>query len=557
MRSTTAPTPSVDVGFQARKLHRQVTAEVAQFQPLIKAASLPKLRSGGSAKKRGDQKSAGVRTAQAINEVRSLAHDKPEDTANSATEGSHDALLARLKSFRARQEAESLRRFVEKYRNTKHEDKESETILDRQLKATEKKAEELRLYSDKLREEVADAERYFERCTQAVSTRQANPSVNVQESMTAFERAQYLVQEDKREEELRIQNEQAQNAYLQVHRRLQSHLIELRDYKVLLGQYRRLRLEKLQENLGRVTDGRKLRSIIREMIRQGGQKMLQRLEATAIPLEPWMREVLVNCCHLEIRMEDAEHRLLPLRQDALQPVHSQVERMVKQPMNQRFGRLCAWTWDSLQDAPAEANPWRRPQPATRSISSAQRSVPVNKVNRERDFHAQFLLKQMRSSRNVEEEFDKAAIEDSATPTKSPREESEGSIEAGFPSDEGLSESIPLVATTEASTVIDTENAETMHHRGDFAGDKPEVRNAEAELLALRRLLTDTRVNAAAAICNRIQQADKGSVNMNNEHRMGETPAMAWGKQMLTLLVSEDFAKEATKQLRKTQSQLRA
>ena len=40
------------------------------------------------------------------------------------------------------------------------------------------------------------------------------------------------------------------------------------------------------------------------MIRNGAQRILQRLETAKLPLEPWMREVLLNCCYVEIRIED-------------------------------------------------------------------------------------------------------------------------------------------------------------------------------------------------------------------------------------------------------------
>merc|ERR1712232_106159 len=132
---------------------------------------------------------------------------------------------------------------------------------------------------------------------------------------------------------------------------------------------RRARLEKLQDNLAKVTDGRKLRSIVREMIRQGGQRVLHRLESTPIPLEPWMCEVLVNCCHLEIRLEEAEKRLRPLQRRALQPLKDEVKKMTNMPKEKRFDRLCTWTWDSIKDNQGppdkgnpimESNPWRKP-----------------------------------------------------------------------------------------------------------------------------------------------------------------------------------------------------
>merc|ERR1719263_2374550 len=141
------------------------------------------------------------------------------------------------------------------------------------------------------------------------------------QALNAFERSQRRIQEDKREEELQ----------------------KLRDYKVLLVEFRRLRLEKLQETLGRVQDGRRLRACVREMVRHGAQRILNRLEQASVPLETWMREVLVNSCHLELRIEDADNKLLKLRRQALGPVKDEIKDMVNSSKDSRFEALCART----------------------------------------------------------------------------------------------------------------------------------------------------------------------------------------------------------------------
>jgi len=469
-------------------------------------------------------------TERAQAEVRALAMDKPEGGeagGDRATNTAHELLMMRLKSRGARMEAEGLRSFLTNYRACKSLDKESESRLDRQLKNTEKKAEDLRLHSEALRLEVADAERTLERVNNQGDKKQEADKLKQSQQMvglSTFEKQQMMVAEDKREEEMLHLKEEARNNYSKRHRKLQTELIELRDFKVLLAEYRRVRLAKLQENLARVEDGRKLRAIVREMIRQGGQRVLHHLETTGTPLEPWMCEVLVNCCHLEIRMEDAQRRLKPLQKEALQPLKNQVEHMVHMPKEKRFERLCTWTWDSLRDScesagsGMEANPWRKGPgtPACRNKS------PDGRDEKEAPRHPQA----------------KAIPESTSSQVCSC-----GNI---FLTDASFCRKCGQKRPEDASRVGDSD----APFRPKFASETPEVQEAEMEVLALRKLLEDTRHNAAAAICNRIRQASKGSGVSN-------ASAMEWGRQMLTLMVNEDFAKAATKELRKTQSVLTA
>jgi len=209
--------------------------------------------------------------------------------------------MTRLRSREARAKAEANRDFLAQYRHVM--DTKADERLDKLLKATAARADELKKKSEELQIEAADADRKLERAN-AQSVTQAN-ELELQ-AMNAFERSQRRIQEDKREEELQKLRDEAQANYVRVQRRLQNELIELRDYQVLLTQFRRLRLEKLQETLSRVNDGRRLRSCVREMIRHGAQRILGRLETAALPLDTWMREVLVNSCHLELKIEDAE-----------------------------------------------------------------------------------------------------------------------------------------------------------------------------------------------------------------------------------------------------------
>lgn len=434
-----------------------------------------------------------------LNRDKPMSHNGADTSATSDTRSAadreHDNLLARLKSRISKMEAESLREFMARYRASVKLDKEDEAYLDRQLKLTETRAESLLQRSENLRVEVAEAERAVERVNhEALSHKSADAKV---QPMTAFERSQYLINENKRMEDLQHQRDEATGAHHKVQRQLHNELIDLQDCKVLLSEYRRLRLDKLEECLGRVSDGRKLRQVVREMIRQGGQRVLSRLESS-VPLESWMCEVLVNCCHLEISIENAKKHLLPLQREALVPLKAQVETMVAAPKESRHKRLCEWTWDDLRDSQDEANPWRRPPNLVTGASVG--GVPAGSPERSNP---------------------PAAIE--ARP--------------GAPSGPGPS-----------ATSVQREAPDEEQHLvvAQFASEDPEVLAREAEVEQLQKLLEDTRQNAVAVICSRIRQSGMAA-------RGGES-AMDWGKQMLTMMVSEEFAKAATNEMRKSQPQ---
>jgi len=399
-----------------------------------------------------------------IQEVRALSLKEFYGQEEGPPRTPHETLMSRLKSRSARMEAESNKLFLDSYRSATVSSAASDSRLDTLLKATQERSEELRLKSEELQTEVADAERRLERANNCNAVRASEQEL---QAMNAFERSQRKIQEDKREEELQHQRDEAQASYAKMHRRLQSELIELRDYKVLLREFRRMRLEKLQEALLRVEDGRKLRSCVREMIRHGAQRILQRLDQAEVPLEPWMREVLVNSCHIEMRIEDKEGQLLNLRRQALGSVKADVQAMCSQTKQERFDRL-------MESFKGDAN---------------------------------------RHARNA----DHTAGE-------------------GGEGGDGMAHSLPTLRADA------TPAARARRVPEDIA---TQMTMAEADIAAMRRLLNDMRQNAAAAICNSIRQAEKSGVP-----EVGRE-ASHWGTRVLTLLVSEDFAKATMKELQRS------
>lgn len=425
-----------------------------------------------------------------VMDVRALAKDEPysEEQAGGANRSDHATLMMRLKSREARAKAESNRDFLSNYRTGGTPDPKADDRLDKLLKSTAQRADELRLKSEELNVEATDAERKLERVNAQLVTRLNEGEL---QAMSAFERSQRRIQEDKREEELQKLRDEAQANYIRVHRRLQNELIELRDYKVLLDEFRRLRLEKLQETLARVNDGRRLRACVREMVRHGAQRTLNRLETASVPLETWMREVLVNSCHLELRIEDGEGKLLRLRQQALKPVQKEIQEMVGAPKGERFEALCARTWGN-----------RRSANSTQDLSGS-----MGNQSHEDDNDESRHLNTMQGS-----SFGATGQSMATGPN------------AGFRGAMSMN-------STMTSRVPDNIAAE--------------METVEADIAAVKRLLADMRGNAAAVVCHQIREAEKTG------GRSAAKEAMEEGFRKLKLLVSEDFAKTTLKELAKS------
>jgi hypothetical protein len=212
-----------------------------------------------------------------------------------------------------------------------------------------------------------------------------------------------------------------------------------------------------------------------------------------------MCEVLVNCCHLEIKIEDAQKRLKPLQEGALEPLQEQVERMSGQSKDARFRRLCAWTWDNLREEPDAANPWRQPS-----------SLVAN------------------SGESGDEDAD--GFSTTLSPTLPQRRVTRGVLPF-------MNGSVSEQRKVRGGDDYFDEDPQLV---SQFASEHPEVLTAEAEVLELERLLHDTRRNAAAVVCSRMQ----------HEKSLG----LDWGRHMLTLLVSEEYAGAAIKKLKRSQPQ---
>jgi len=337
-----------------------------------------------------------------MSEVRCLASDRPvkEQAGADKRKSPHEELMMRLKSRAAKQEAEANRSFLAVYRDGKQKTAQYELRLDNLIKNTSKRCEEMRIRVEDLKLEVIEAEVKLEKVNSQNAGRATEAEIH---AMNAFERSQRRIQEDKREEEVQRLREETQASYAKVHRRLQNEQVELRDFKVLLREFRRIRLEKLYESLNSEIDGRKLRTCVREMIRNGAQRILQKLEAASLPLEPWMNEVIVNCCHVEIRIEEMEESLLTLRRQVLKPIKDDVQAMLKLTKKERLERLCTQGYEGLQnkegDRPSTSNFNSDDTPTLKRRLSEGEGVEVSVIDGE-----SFMLSPRKASDRVLQEM---------------------------------------------------------------------------------------------------------------------------------------------------------
>lgn len=322
-------------------------------------------------------------------------------------------------------------------------------------------------------------------------------------------RSKRRLDESKRAMEQEAAKEAAQAELNKLKRLMQSDLVELRDIRMLLQEYRKARLDKLQESLRCPKDGSRLRATIREMIRHGAQRVIQKLETSGpAALEPWMREVMVNMCHVELRLEDLDVRLLVLRRDVVAPVRNEMQSVLSYTYEERFQQLCDKTWHSLQNFRA-ANDMLGLRPCQVGIGLIE-SLSLSCAAPPESFR-------------VDDMF-------SCLPPIAP------------PS---------TIQFTESFTVLPDLGKQPMKLEGQqttAAARTPvfavmEMRALDAEAAALRRLLQDMRDNVASVTSNRMRQAETSGAD---PQELAE-----WGRAVLTIMVSQDFAKTTMKAMLKS------
>lgn len=215
----------------------------------------------------------------------------------------------------------------------------------------------------------------------------------------------------------------------------------------------------------------------------------------------WMREVLVNSCHLELRIEDAEGDLLKLRRQALGPVIGEVQEMANSAKEERFESLCARTWENKRKANHEDQP---------ALPSRETTI-------------KFAAGPLHESEDSKGEV--------VTSPSGGLRGSKLSLQHG-----GISQAKTNAQKSPMAVTRLSENVSA------------EIQNVETNVAAVKQLLTDTRANAAAVICHQIREAEK----TGGKH--ASKGAMEDGYRKLKLLVNEDFAKTTLKELQKSAPQ---
>jgi len=229
--------------------------------------------------------------------------------------------------------------------------------LDTLIQQTSARVDKLSEKSAQLKEDLSDAERRLQQAKQALAAAVASPVVPT--SKSNLERQRALVEQEKKEQRLQEDVESAQSTITKTTTQLNNELIELRDYRLLLLEYKKVKLEKLQSDLARARDGTVLRAILREMIRQGGKELPSRIAQAGLPLEPWMREALVNMCHIEVEIDSMEAVLLQRRQAVVSLAKDDIEGMRSRTKQARFEQLCSQTQHVVQDI-RENKPTQKP-----------------------------------------------------------------------------------------------------------------------------------------------------------------------------------------------------
>eukprot|EP00401_Gymnodinium_catenatum_P014557 CAMPEP_0117548614 /NCGR_PEP_ID=MMETSP0784-20121206/47741_1 /TAXON_ID=39447 /ORGANISM="" /LENGTH=486 /DNA_ID=CAMNT_0005345577 /DNA_START=124 /DNA_END=1584 /DNA_ORIENTATION=+ len=467
-------------------------------------------------------------------QVRALGDGKQRCTEGDANSNDYALLLARLRSHTVRSEVEKYMALLTSYQSDP--DAQSDAEMDALIKSTSERCEVLVVQNERTKELVAEAEKRVS----GVSTQECSvPTEEKLQAMSYFERQQLKIEREKQVEELSVKREDAKVQFSKITKQFHTEVAELRDLKLLSTEFKRMRLEKIEDHLTQTQDGVKLRACIRDMIRHGGQHILQKLEVSGPPLEPWMRAALVNMCHIELEIEERETSLVVMRRQAVQDVKHTLEHMHAQSKEDRLQMLCLKTWDTMDGI-------RRDRYMKRGNECHGRSLIV--LNDFDDFHragnstgALAGVQRCRSSPALGDGEVKSrpstALPLSPEATGSPSNRfREGEFSRTAPA-------APLLRGKSGRLHSSSTAPDQLHAPRIPADEVEEIRRVEAEVQGLSKLLQDTKDNIAAVVCNRVCQHRNQGVQHSR--------AMGWGLAVLTLLISGAFAKRTIKTLEKS------
>lgn len=225
--------------------------------------------------------------------------------------------------------------FLRQYQKADVPTHEEEARLAKLINSTAGHCNELQQRTVSLQKEASDAEDHLKTMRNKAVNRM---SENKKAALTSFQKMQQRTLEDKMEEDLQRGKDQAQHNYSSSVKRLNHALVESQDFRVIHRELERMKIEKLSDALKYVSEGRLVRSCIRGLIQHGAEKLLLKLDVLPIPLETWMKEVLINMSYLELKIEEAEDKIAELRQTSVGSTKS-AQDLLGQTCEQRVENL--------------------------------------------------------------------------------------------------------------------------------------------------------------------------------------------------------------------------
>lgn len=219
--------------------------------------------------------------------------------------------LSNVKSAIAIKLVKDCKGFLREYQRIDVPSQDEEERLAKLINSTADHCNELQKKTMICQQEASDAEAHLKYIKIKEVPRKTEAQLR---AMTSFEKMQQLTLEDKMEEDLQREKEEAQHNYSTTVKRLNHSLIELQDFRVIQRELERLKIDKLSDALKYVSEGRLVRACIRGLIQHGAERLLQRLDVLPVSLDSWMRECVINMSYLELKIEDAEARLAERRQ---------------------------------------------------------------------------------------------------------------------------------------------------------------------------------------------------------------------------------------------------
>jgi hypothetical protein len=397
-----------------------------------------------------------------------------------------DSAMSRVKSALASKLVKDCKGFIRQYQSIDVPSHEEEQRLAKLINSAAEHCHELQQRTVTFQREASEAEENLKYVRSKAITRMTEKQLA---ALGSFQRMQQLTHEDKLEEDLAREKEQAQHNYSASVKKLNHALVELQDFRVIHRELERMKIDKLSDALKYVSEGRLVRACIRGLIQHGAEKLLAKLDALPLSLETWMKETLINMSYLELQIEEAEDRIVELRQTS-QASTKLVQDLLSQTNEQRVENL-----------------------RKQNHASSHQDALTRKQSEERE--------------GLRKRDTKYAWLDAY---KGPEEVDAPSASGRYP---------------ETADFGDTIKPGTMHHSSISGAAMQEMQEYTAKIKAYRQQITEMKWNVANVTSQSILRAKRDS---REKGRQAEREGM----KTLACLTSDEFAKHSLKEMQKTE-----